>query len=73
MPAARAIRLVVIAAPCSAISGSATVTIIARRSSMLMPGARRRGPGGVGVPASAPVGEDIRGLYGVSAHSDKGE
>ncbi|GHH77593.1 hypothetical protein GCM10018793_26040 [Streptomyces sulfonofaciens] len=62
IPAARAIRLVVTAVPCSAISGRATATIIARRSSTLMPGARRRGAGeDVWVPVAAPGEEGIAG------------
>ncbi|GII05604.1 hypothetical protein Pta02_76120 [Planobispora takensis] len=43
MPAARAIRLVVTAAPYSATNGSAAATIIVLRSSVLIAGARRRG------------------------------
>ncbi|GGK98628.1 hypothetical protein Ppa06_66840 [Planomonospora parontospora subsp. parontospora] len=42
MPAARAMRLVVTAAPYSATSGSVVATIIALRSSILIAGARRR-------------------------------
>ena len=42
MPAARATWLVVTFAPYSATSGSAAATIISRRCSGLIPGARRR-------------------------------